>query len=110
MTITIGPEYIMAAVLRAAIKHGIDTVPFSILFDYGRQLQKELNNQDIDAVAINHSYIKAADTYIGNFKYLSINGSPYVKAVKGTDLSRLTIPDIQIAITMDYIADKIKFK
>ena len=109
MSIIIGPENIMSSVLNESLKHGIDTISFSTLYVYGRKLQERLNKAKIDAVVKNHSYIAAIDINIGKFKYISINSSPYVQAVKHQNYTDIAIPNIEILSIMKDVASEIKF-
>lgn len=103
----IGQEYILSALFKESLKNGIDTLPIHLISLYARKLQNIFNENNIDAVVLNHSYSKVAFTYCDFFKEIKMNNESYFQILEKNCTNKLVIPNLKIGIIMSECAKKI---
>lgn len=107
MGVSISAENIMACMLMEVLKKGKNSIPFEIMYRYGRELQEKFNDKDMNINVANHSYIKFIDVNPLYFEYLSINSTPWVRAVKGANYTDKmpndkAISDLMVDLVVDF--------
>ena len=96
MTKIISQEYIISVLLQTK---NINCISFRTLFDFCNKLQKEFNENNIDAVVMGHSFKECVYRNSDFLELYEVNGEYYIKA-KNRNINKYIFPDWEIYCLM----------